>query len=120
VANRQGIDLEAMQSEDVHSLSAYRNVVKEVETQMSKWEEKMRLVEPIVHAKALVEAAERAGICLGQVAYDPLSLYFDGRRKCADVKVEMDTACPVCISFVDDLETVSAYDTFISESLFKF
>lgn len=48
--------------------------------------------------RALVEAAERVGVCLGQVAYDPLSLYFDGRRKCADVGVQMDTACPVCIS----------------------
>ena len=56
-------------------------MVKVVETQMSKWEEKMRLVEPIVHAKALVEVAERAGVCLEQVAYDP-----------------------------DDLETVSAYN----------
>ena len=109
-AKKQGIDLETMQSEDVRSLSAYRNVVKEVEAQMSKWEEKMRLVEPIVHAKALIEAAERAGVCLGQVAFDPLSLYLDRRRKCADVGVQADAACPVCTSFVDDLDSVSAYD----------
>ena len=54
-------------------MSVHENTHK-VETRMAKWDEKMRMVEPIVHAQAVVQAVERAGVMIKSVADDLLSL----------------------------------------------
>ena len=61
------------------------------------------MLEPIVHATALVEAAEKSG------SHHQISSRGPIVSKSADVGVQVKEDCPICTSFIGDLEEVSGF-----------
>ena len=111
-SKKHGINLEEIKKQDYRELGcipAYKNTLKEVEMRMNHWDETIKMLEPIVHATALVEAAEKSGVIIKSVAEDPLSLYMVKRSKSADVGVQVKEDCPICTSFIGDVEEVSGF-----------
>ena len=82
----------------------YQSVLKEVNTRMEEWEDKMKVVEQLVHTKFLLREADKEGVNIGGISDDPLSIYMSKKRKSSEVGVMVQFDCSFCTSFIEDIE----------------
>ena len=66
--------------------------------------EKLKVAEKIADAVFLVEAAQKCGVIIQQIADDPLNAYMAKRPKRADVGVMAEGECPFCTSIIEDVD----------------
>ena len=99
------IDVEALVTQkDCGGMPLYRCVLKEVNTRMEEWEDKMKVVEQLVHTEFLLREADKEGVNIGGISDDPLSIYMSKKRKSSEVGVMVQFDCPFCTSFIEDIE----------------
>jgi len=82
----------------------YKGAMKEVQGKMDEWEDKISIIEEIVFAQLLLKGAERNGINVKGIAEDPLSIYIESKRKKRDIGIMVHEECPLCTSFVQEME----------------
>ena len=79
-------------------------VLKEVNTRMEEWEDKMKVVEQLAHTEFLLQEADKERVNIGGISDDPLSIYMSKKRKSSEVGVMVQFNCSFCTSFIEDIE----------------
>ena len=102
----RGMDVEALVNHQStgDGGALYQSALKEVQTKMEEWEENIKVIEEIVYGRYLLKGAEEHGINIQMISEDPLSVYMEKKSKTKDVGIMVATECPLCTSFVDDME----------------
>ena len=111
-AKRRKVDLDELKEhnyQDLGGVQEYKDLLLDTQSKMKQWDNTIQMLEPVVHAVAVMKAAEKEGIMVRALAEDPLSLYRERYCKMADASVQVDEECPFCTSFVVGVEEVSHY-----------
>ena len=105
-ASKHGIDLGCLAGGDINVIANMPCMRTEsIDRRCVEFEQRLILVEKLVHAKFLLEAAAKDNVDISRIGLDPVMVY----KKCVyvgrnDKEVQVDFGCMNCDSFVEDAD----------------